>query len=135
MNGAMLSKTDYYKLAFLCITILIEDKEYNRSTINYTTTFCNLIGLEHTYTCENYKSFACSSINKYYHDLRVIFGINTTRDISKLFQITYNNFEISLAVFMPDIITNHAITYTYTMMPKPIRALELHYPKNQFLVT
>ena len=45
MNGAMLSKTDYYKLASLCITILIEDKEYNRNTI----------GLEHTYTCENYK--------------------------------------------------------------------------------
>ena len=135
MNGAMLSKTDYYKLAFLCITILIEDKEYNRNTISYTTTFCNLIGLEHTYTCENYKTFACSSINKYYHDLRVIFGRNTTRDISQLFQITYNNFEISLAVFMPNIITNHAITYTYTMMAKPIRALELHYPKNQFLIT
>ena len=133
MNGAMLSKTDYYKLAFLCITILIEDKEYIRSSISYTTTFCNLIGLEHTYTCENYKTFACSSIN--YHDLCVIFGINTTRDISKLFQITYNNFEISLAVFMPNIITNHAITYTYTMMAKPIRTLELHYPKNQFLIT
>jgi len=75
----------------------------------------------------------------------VIFGMNTTNDISKLFQITYNqeqkksswynNFEISLAVFMPNIITNHAITYTYTMMAKPIRALELHYPKNQFLIT
>ena len=64
MNGAMLSKTDYYKLAFLSITILIEDKEYSRSSISYTTTFCNLIGLEHTYTCENYKTFACSSINK-----------------------------------------------------------------------
>ena len=25
---------------------------------------------------------------------------------------TYNNFEISLAVFMPNITTNHAITYT-----------------------
>ena len=71
-----------------------------------------MIGLEHTYTCENYKTFACSSINKYYHDLCVIFGINTTRDISKLFQITYNNFEISLAVFMPNVTTNHAITYT-----------------------
>ena len=42
----------------------------------------------------------------------VIFGINTTRDISKLSQITYNNFEISLVVFMPNITTNHAITYT-----------------------
>ena len=46
----------------------------------------------------------------------MIFGINTTRDISKLSQITYNNnyFEISLAVFMPNITTNHAITYTNT---------------------
>ena len=43
----------------------------------------------------------------------MIFGINTTRDISKLSQITYNNFEISLVVFMPNIATNHAITYTY----------------------
>ena len=43
----------------------------------------------------------------------MIFGINTTRDISKLSrEITYNNFEISLVVFMPNITTNHAITYT-----------------------
>ena len=46
----------------------------------------------------------------------MIFGINTTRDISKLSQIslanTYNNFEISLVVFIPNITTNHAITYT-----------------------
>ena len=27
-------------------------------------------------------------------------------------EITYNNFEISLVVFMPNIATNHAITYT-----------------------
>ena len=48
-----------YKLGSLCmisITILIEDKEYNRNTISYTTTFCNFIGLEHTYTRENYKT-------------------------------------------------------------------------------
>ena len=43
----------------------------------------------------------------------MIFGINTARDISKLSQITYNNFEISLVVFMPNITTNHGITYTY----------------------
>ena len=42
------------------------------------------------------------------------FGINTSRDISKLSLITYNNFEISLVVFMPHITTNHAITYTNT---------------------
>ena len=29
----------------------------------------------------------------------MIFGINSTRDISKLSQITYNNFEISLVEF------------------------------------
>ena len=27
-------------------------------------------------------------------------------------EIMYNNFEISLLVFMPNITTNHAITYT-----------------------
>ena len=49
----------------------------------------------------------------------MIFGINTPHDISKLSQIslvareiTYNNFEISLVVFMPNITTNHAITCT-----------------------
>ena len=44
----------------------------------------------------------------------MIFGINTTYDISKLSQIsiTCNNFEISLVVFTPNITTNHAITYT-----------------------
>ena len=36
----------------------------------------------------------------------MIFGINTTREI------TYNNFEISLVEFMPNVTTNHAITYT-----------------------
>ena len=28
-------------------------------------------------------------------------------------EITYNNFEISLVVFMPNITKNHAFTYTY----------------------
>ena len=51
----------------------------------------------------------------------MIFGINTTCDISKLSQnftrleapeITYNNLEIFLVVFMPNITTNPAITYT-----------------------
>ena len=56
----------------------------------------------------------------------MIFGINTTRDIAKLSQISlaathliareifYNNFEISLVVFMPNITINQAITYTNT---------------------
>ena len=30
-------------------------------------------------------------------------------------EIMYNNFKISLVVFMPNITTNHAITYTNTM--------------------
>ena len=45
----------------------------------------------------------------------MIFGINTTRHISKFSQITYKNFEISLVVFMPNITTNHSITYTNTI--------------------
>ena len=48
----------------------------------------------------------------------MIFGINTTCDISKLSQIMHNNFEISLMVFMPNITTNHAITYTNISMHK-----------------
>ena len=35
-------------------------------------------------------------------------------------EITYNNFEISLMVFMPNINTNHAITYTNTTENKQI---------------
>ena len=39
----------------------------------------------------------------------MIFGINTTDDISKLSQIS---FEISLVVFMSNVTTNQAIIYT-----------------------
>ena len=38
---------------------------------------------------------------------------NFTRLMAR--EITYNNFEISLVVFMPNITTNHAITYTNIM--------------------
>ena len=40
--------------------------------------------------------------------------LQTFCDISKFSQIsiTFNNSEISLVVFMPNITTNHAITYT-----------------------
>ena len=60
----------------------------------------------------------------------MIFGINTTSDIVSNFtrltarEITCNNFGISLVVFMPNITTNHAITYTnllilfYFMQPR-----------------
>ena len=36
------------------------------------------------------------------------------RDAETAREITYNNFEISLVVFMPNITTNNAITYTNT---------------------
>ena len=52
----------------------------------------------------------------------MIFGINTTHDnyfkvVSNFTRLTareimYNNFEISLVVFIPNITTNRAITYT-----------------------
>ena len=52
----------------------------------------------------------------------VIFGINNTRDMSKLSQIslavTNKNFETSLLVFMPSITTNHAITYIILLQEK-----------------
>ena len=35
-------------------------------------------------------------------------------------EITYNNFEISLVVFMPNITTNHAITYTNAVTAKTL---------------
>ena len=47
------------------------------------------------------------------------YHINATRDTSKLsqiwLQIKYNNFEISLVVFMPNMTTDHAITFTNTI--------------------
>ena len=63
----------------------------------------------------------------------MIFGINTTRDISKFSKLSraaknfirlsareityksYNNFEILLVVFMPNITTNHAIILAILM--------------------
>ena len=42
--------------------------------------------------------------------------LNFTRLTAR--EITYNNFEISLVVFMPNITTNHAITYTNTVVLK-----------------
>ena len=50
----------------------------------------------------------------------MIFGINTTRDLKIVSHFTrltageiiYNNFEISLVVFMPNIAKNYATTFT-----------------------
>ena len=39
---------------------------------------------------------------------RLPFGVNVNLNLSN----TYNNFEISLVLFMPNIPTNHTITYT-----------------------
>ena len=53
--------------------------------------------------------------HKYYSCYFKIFSNFTRRTALK---ITYNNFEISLVVFMPTITTNHAITYTNEMNTK-----------------
>ena len=37
-------------------------------------------------------------------------------------EITYNNFKISFVVFMPNITTNHAITYTNCILDKAMQA-------------
>ena len=54
------------------------------------------------------------------------------RDISKLSQITYNNFEISLVVFMPNITTNDVITYTYNILMHVVKTPD-KYPFNFFV--
>ena len=46
---------------------------------------------------------------KYHYDL---FDIVSNFSCLRAREITYNNFEILLEVFMPNIMTNHAITYT-----------------------
>ena len=38
-------------------------------------------------------------------------------------EITYNNFEISLVVFIPNMTTNHAITYTNYIMSLDYKSL------------
>ena len=41
-------------------------------------------------------------------------------------ETTYNNFEISLVVFIPNITTNHAITYTNGMLIADTKKLFLN---------
>ena len=53
----------------------------------------------------------------------MIFDIPTTRDISKLSQI-----EISLVVFMPNITTTHAITYTNNLS-RTTKQAEIYFMK------
>ena len=52
----------------------------------------------------------CSDIWHKYHLLYFKIVSNFTRLTAR--EITCNNFEISLVVFMPNITTKHAITYT-----------------------
>ena len=52
----------------------------------------------------------CSDIWHKYHSGYFKIVSNFTRLTAR--EITYNNFEISLVVFMPNITTNHTITYT-----------------------
>ena len=52
----------------------------------------------------------CSDIWHKYHSGYFKIVSNFTRLTAH--EITYNSFEISLVVFMPNITTNHAITYT-----------------------
>ena len=44
-------------------------------------------------------------------------------------EIMYNNFEISLVVFIPNITTNHAITYTNTRKIKALVRCQTFYRK------
>ena len=62
----------------------------------------------------------CVNTKRRAHVLRAIwtpFSSFFTRATAR--EITYNNFEISLVVFMPNITTNHAVTYTNTMIFPP----------------
>ena len=68
----------------------------------------------------------------------MIFGINTTcdnyfkivSDFTRLTarEITYNNFEIFPVVCMPNITTNHAITYTNTNFSNRLKRQQLAKP-------
>ena len=55
-------------------------------------------------------SMICSDIWHKYHSGYLKIVSNFSRLTAR--EITYNDFEISLVVFMPNITTNHAITYT-----------------------
>ena len=49
--------------------------------------------------------------------------------MSSSINITYNNFEISLVVFIPNITTNHVITYTNTRKIKALVRCQTFYRK------
>ena len=86
----------------LCVNIIGDELLLNfgakfQRLYYYMRNFCNLIGFEQWYFNLIW--------NTYMRKLQTFCG----------FEITYNNFEISLVAFMPNmsnITTNHAITYT-----------------------
>ena len=99
------------KLEALLVCGLLERKYYCMRNFYY------LIGLQrwyfssiwNTYVWKLQLTFAVSSINKYGHDLYVIFGTNITRDISKLSQLlriaiskyhSWNLCQISLQIML-----------------------------------
>ena len=99
------------------------------------TNFFNLIGLEQSYFCliwNTYmwklQTFASSrrqwfvrDILRKYHLWYFKIVSNFTRLMAR--EITYNNFEISLVVFMPNITTNNAITYNNLLTGAALLAL------------
>ena len=76
-------------------------------------------------------SMICSDIWHKYHSWYFSIVSNFTRLAAR--EITYNSFEISLVVFMPNITTNHAITYTnidpYNLM-LPVKTLPVCVPNS-----
>ena len=99
------------------------------------TNFCNSIGLEQwyfriiwntymwklqTFCGYLYKQIIAWFVRDIWHKYHLwYFKIvsNFTRLTAR--EITYNNFEISPVVFMPNITTNHAITYTKSTIISP----------------
>ena len=94
----------------------------------YMRNFCNLIGLEQwyfsliwntymwkfqTFCGSQYKQKIAWFVRDIWHKYHLwYFKIVSNCTHLTAREITYNNFEISLVVFTPNITTNHAITYT-----------------------
>ena len=77
------------------------------------------------------KSMICSNIWHKYHSWYFKIVSNFTHLTAR--EITYNNFEISLVVFMPNITTNHAFTNTnyklfYSISKKKCLQFKQHCP-------
>ena len=66
----------------------------------------------------------------------MIFGINTTHDISKFkkSQNTFNNFEILLVVFMTNITTNHAIFPIILLKNRPAVTYNYNFNTNAVIL-